>query len=341
MRRGNGVVLARALGCLWWDWEEHLSFFPRGSEFGWGEGRRAGGQGAVWPGGSCQGKSVCRSYALGVGRCAKQKRKKKTRKVKRCNSGPGLAQACAPSHPGQCRQCMGQEWPHLPAFGIQSPALLYVLARYFPKFQNPKTTRAGSCLACVCVCLCLRLSSFLACDRDRPCLCLPIPLTSTSSSVTSSQFSYFLRLDHPTDFLLPLLSSLVSCLAQPTSRPSWPLSVNLFFSSTKYSILSRDYQFTPVDCPTRQHSRERCPYAHANARPRTLPHTVKMFATKALRQAAAHAERVPSIRFIGKRSIPCRSPPSACKSSRPPRHPFSKSQADLVMLRNSRRRPHP
>jgi len=29
-----------------------------------------------------------------------------------------------------------------------------------------------------------------------------------------------------------------------------------------------------------------------------------MFATKVLRQAAAHAERQPSIKFIGKRSIP-------------------------------------
>lgn len=29
-----------------------------------------------------------------------------------------------------------------------------------------------------------------------------------------------------------------------------------------------------------------------------------MFATRALRQAVAHAERVPSIKFIGKRSIP-------------------------------------
>ncbi|KAK7728755.1 Alpha-ketoglutarate dehydrogenase subunit 4, mitochondrial [Cytospora paraplurivora] len=29
-----------------------------------------------------------------------------------------------------------------------------------------------------------------------------------------------------------------------------------------------------------------------------------MFATRALRQAAAHAERIPSIRFLGKRSIP-------------------------------------
>ncbi|PSR92044.1 hypothetical protein BD289DRAFT_352187, partial [Coniella lustricola] len=29
-----------------------------------------------------------------------------------------------------------------------------------------------------------------------------------------------------------------------------------------------------------------------------------MFATRALRQAAAHAERVPSIRFLGKRTIP-------------------------------------
>ncbi|KAK3903805.1 hypothetical protein C8A05DRAFT_32466 [Staphylotrichum tortipilum] len=29
-----------------------------------------------------------------------------------------------------------------------------------------------------------------------------------------------------------------------------------------------------------------------------------MFATKALRQAAVHAERIPSIRFLGKRTIP-------------------------------------
>lgn len=29
-----------------------------------------------------------------------------------------------------------------------------------------------------------------------------------------------------------------------------------------------------------------------------------MFTTKALRQAAQHAERIPSIRFLGKRTIP-------------------------------------
>lgn len=44
-----------------------------------------------------------------------------------------------------------------------------------------------------------------------------------------------------------------------------------------------------------------------------------MFATKALRKAAAHAERVPSIRFIGKRSIPA----SVDHSPRP--HPASPS----------------
>ena len=32
---------------------------------------------------------------------------------------------------------------------------------------------------------------------------------------------------------------------------------------------------------------------------------VNMFASKVLRQAAAHAERTPSIRFIGKRTVPC------------------------------------
>lgn len=48
---------------------------------------------------------------------------------------------------------------------------------------------------------------------------------------------------------------------------------------------------------------------------------LKMFATRALRQAAAHAERVPSIKFLGKRSIPCefspppQSPPTFSPSS--------------------------
>lgn len=37
--------------------------------------------------------------------------------------------------------------------------------------------------------------------------------------------------------------------------------------------------------------------------------TNTMFATRALRQAAQHAERVPSIKFIGKRSVPCMSSP--------------------------------
>ena len=36
-----------------------------------------------------------------------------------------------------------------------------------------------------------------------------------------------------------------------------------------------------------------------------------MLATKALRQAAAHAERTPLIKFIGRRSYPCEFPPSA------------------------------
>lgn len=36
-----------------------------------------------------------------------------------------------------------------------------------------------------------------------------------------------------------------------------------------------------------------------------LSKSVTMFATRALRQAAAHAERTPMIKFIGPRSIPC------------------------------------
>ncbi|KAG6354356.1 hypothetical protein INS49_004373 [Diaporthe citri] len=46
-----------------------------------------------------------------------------------------------------------------------------------------------------------------------------------------------------------------------------------------------------------------------------------MFATKALRQAAAHAERVPSIKFIGKRSIP------SAVDHTPKPHPASPSQS--------------
>ncbi|KAH8765916.1 hypothetical protein F5883DRAFT_522393 [Diaporthe sp. PMI_573] len=44
-----------------------------------------------------------------------------------------------------------------------------------------------------------------------------------------------------------------------------------------------------------------------------------MLATRALRQAAAHAERVPSIKFIGKRSIP------ASVDHSPRAHPASPS----------------
>lgn len=40
-----------------------------------------------------------------------------------------------------------------------------------------------------------------------------------------------------------------------------------------------------------------------------------MFTTKVLRQAAAHAERTPSIRFLGKRTIPGMSKlPTAARS---------------------------
>ncbi|KAK3997756.1 hypothetical protein QBC44DRAFT_229006 [Cladorrhinum sp. PSN332] len=46
-----------------------------------------------------------------------------------------------------------------------------------------------------------------------------------------------------------------------------------------------------------------------------------MFATRVLRQAAAHAERVPSIRFVGKRTIP-----SQIDHSRQP-HPQSPTHA--------------
>lgn len=83
MRRGNGVVLARAFG-------EVLSIFPRGSEFGGGLD--------VCTCGSCQGKSVSRCQALGVGHSGQVGKKGKEKKSQRCDSGPGLAQACAPSH---------------------------------------------------------------------------------------------------------------------------------------------------------------------------------------------------------------------------------------------------
>jgi hypothetical protein len=46
-----------------------------------------------------------------------------------------------------------------------------------------------------------------------------------------------------------------------------------------------------------------------------------MFTTKVLRQAAAHAERTPSIRFIGKRTIPGMSDLSARTSALKPTRP--------------------
>lgn len=188
-----------------------------------------------------------------MGRCAKQKRKKK---VKRCNSGPGLGPSlCTPS---QCKAGMGPEWPHLPAFGIQSPALLRTCPLFpqIPKSEN-HPRRFLPCI-CVCLCLCLRLCSFLlvtVTDRACACLCLkrpPPPPPSLQAELPTSSVSTILLTSATSSFCLSSLA-----LLNPLANLRGPLSVNLFFiSSTKYSVLARDYQFTPADCPTRQHSRE-------------------------------------------------------------------------------------
>lgn len=173
MRRRNGVVLARALGCPWLllvglGGAPQLSSFlsPRfGVWIGGLQGYTVTG-GAVWPGGSCQGKSVCRSHALGGGRGSRQlwagaqnqKRKKKSQKVQLWPVlGPSL---CNPaSLPAQATAGMGPEWPHLPAFGIQSPALLYATLRTRPLFpqipkseNHPRRFLPCMCVPCACTC---------------------------------------------------------------------------------------------------------------------------------------------------------------------------------------------
>lgn len=289
----------------------------------------------MWPGGSCQGKSVCRSHALGGaegGRGSRQlwagaQNRKEKKKVKRCNSGPGLGPSLCSL--ASARQAWVQSGPTC-LHSDFNHQLCYVLARYFPKFQNPKTTRAGSCLAYVC--LCLRLCSFLlvtVTDRACACLCLkrpPPPPPSLQAELPTSSVSTILLTSATPSFCLSSLA-----LLNPLANLRGPLSVNLFFSSTKYSILARDYQFTPADCPTRQHSRELGSYAHTQSKCLQPRPSDRLLPTPSVSLLSGSLESAPFP--VGH--------PSACQSRRPPRPPFSKSHADLVMLCNSCRRPHP
>lgn len=195
MRRGNGVVLARALGCLWWDWEEHLSFFPRGSEFGWGKGRRAGGQGAVWPGGSCQGKSVCRSHALGVGRCAKQKRKKKREKSK----GATLARAWPKLVHPRTQASAGSAWVQSGPTCLHSEFNHQLCCTYSPAISpNSKIRKPPAPVPAlhVCACACACPPSLLVTVTDRACACLylkhPPPPPSLQAEFPTSSVSTIL-----------------------------------------------------------------------------------------------------------------------------------------------------
>lgn len=335
MRRGNGVVLARALGCLWWDWEEHLSFFPRGSEFGWGggqKGRGAGGSVAWWVMPGKVRLSVARAWGGQVRKTEKKKKSEKSQKVQLWpRAWPKLV------HPSQC-----SAWVQSGPTCLHSEFNHQLCCTYSPAISpNSKIRKPPAPVPAlhVCACACACPPSLLVTVTDRACACLYLkhpppppslqaefPTSSVSTILLTSCYLFF-RLSSLA-LLNPLADLRGHCLSISSSAvPSTPSY--LVITNSRRSIAQRDSTLeNAVHTPTQTH-------AHA------LSHTVKMFATKALRQAAAHAERVPSIRFIGKRSIPCRSPPSACKSSRPPRHPFSKSQADLVMLRNSRRRPHP
>lgn len=106
--------------------------------------------------GSCQGKSVSRSQALGVGHCGQVGKKAKEKKKSKVQLWPGLGPSlCNPASP--VSPSHGKAWVRSgPTCTLLHSEFTYQLTRYFPKFQNPKTTRAGSCLICA-----LRLCSFL------------------------------------------------------------------------------------------------------------------------------------------------------------------------------------
>jgi hypothetical protein len=78
--------------------------------------------------------------------------------------------------------------------------------------------------------------------------------------------------------------SLCLVLFDLQTLPSWPFSVSLFYSysNTEYSVLSRDYQFTP----TRQHSRDNL-FIAARSRSRTHSHG-HAHATSQTSQDACH-----------------------------------------------------
>lgn len=154
-----------ALDCSWWDWEEHLSFsFPEVRSLDGGIAGLHSYRGAVWPGGSCQGKSVCRSHAVGGGRGSRQlwagaqnqKRKKKSQKVQLWPVlGPSF---CNPASAGQCRHGSRVAPPACIRNSITSSAVRY--ATYSPAVSPNSKIRKPSapvpalhvCVPCACAC---------------------------------------------------------------------------------------------------------------------------------------------------------------------------------------------
>lgn len=167
------------LGWPWWDWEEHLSFFPRGSEFGWGTtgGQECKGGSVAWW--VMPGKvrlSVARAWGAEGGRGSRQlwagaqnrKEKKKSQKV----------------------QLWPRAWPKLvhpkPVQGrhgsrVAPPACIRnsitSSATYSPAISpNSKIRKPPAPVPALHMCVPVPALVLLpACDRDRPCLCLPLP----------------------------------------------------------------------------------------------------------------------------------------------------------------------
>lgn len=169
MRRGNGVVLARALGCLWWDWEEHLSFFPRGSEFGLGRAGVQGGRGQCGLVGHARESPFVGRTRLGWAGAQNRKEKKK-RKVKKVQLWPGLG-------PSLC-QC--QAWVQSGPTCLHSEFNHQLCCTYSPAISpNSKIRKPPAPVPalhmCVCACACACAPSLLVTVTDRPCLCLPLP----------------------------------------------------------------------------------------------------------------------------------------------------------------------
>ena len=118
--------------------------------------------------------------------------------------------------------------------------------------------------------------------------CTSAPSLSTSGHNKSSQTRQFLLFWSYHLFHLP-----------SRAIPQYTIFFIFQYKLVAFEFLHRHHQYSATRTQIRS-LRRRGPVTQINP-----PQTRIMIATRALRQAAVHAERTPLIKFIGPRSIPC------------------------------------